>query len=522
MKKNILILSSIFLLSKVVISQECQMFGPVLMSNGQQSFAPPVQNCPESYTLEFEDDFNGSGLDFSKWDIPYQGAAGTGSIYWWANSGTTPSISYSNNIEVSNGTLKLIAKRESPAIVGTYVTSWNPLTTDTRSFNYSSAQITSKKEYGYGIFEIRCRVDINAPIGNFFDDLHHTWGLWPTFWTFGGNPWREIDIMDNGGNIFDWKYSVHYLDDPNNQQCPFSDEANFLNWHTLRCVYTPMKIDWYLDGTHFRTVYAYYNYDFGADPISCTSQPYYSLWGELLAFPHGKMNIITSMQLNPGTPPIPLTAFPASLEIDYIKYWKRNYTTTCNGSDIVVGPPSPLNQYITRLDLNASNSITTLGAVDLTPTNTHDDKHWQAEDHITLNQGFSFNTSNGGTFMAELNPCASHRPNNQSDDDYSNSSLNNNSITSRDMPKSNNTPLLNENIFDVFPNPAQSVISISLNELSNDIKTISIYTSLGDVVFSKEYSDKVIDINVSQYPRGIYTVKVVQRNCVFMRKIVLM
>ncbi|MEO0075699.1 MAG: glycoside hydrolase family 16 protein [candidate division WOR-3 bacterium] len=192
------------LITKIVSGQICDGQQVVLTQDGQCDYNP--------WVTVFEDNFDGNTLDLSKWTLPYQGVlrdfSHSKEKQWYANTGNTPSVPITNNIEVSNGTLKLIARRESPPIVGTYVSDYstNPWTYTTTNFDYSSAEIDSKYKFGYGMYEIRCKI----PKGK---------GFWPAFWMYGENANgvnNEIDVFefwDNSTN--DHNMTVHY----NGQMC---------------------------------------------------------------------------------------------------------------------------------------------------------------------------------------------------------------------------------------------------------------------------------------------------------------
>jgi len=114
-----------------------------------ETFSPTEEfQCNDNaWILVFEDDFNGNLLDESKW------TAKTGFIrnFNHEKEWYTP-----ENIEISNGILKLITRKENPPISGTY---WNGASTVSSTFDYSSAEIDSKNDYKfqYGKFEIKCK-----------------------------------------------------------------------------------------------------------------------------------------------------------------------------------------------------------------------------------------------------------------------------------------------------------------------------------------------------------------------------
>jgi hypothetical protein len=65
----------------------------------------------------------------------------------------------------------------------------------------------------------------------------------------------------------------------------------------------------------------------------------------------------------------------------------------------------------------------------------------------------------------------------------------------------------NENKLFVFPNPAQTQITLLLNEL-NGQADIKLYNSLGQLIFNETYTEKAIPINIQALSEGIYYVYV--------------
>ena len=312
MKKFVIL--SLYLISVYgSIAQNCQTSAVSLDS---------ISGCSGGeYRLVFEDNFDGNSLDMDKWDIPWQGEMNDydheRSNCWLANHGSTPNLPYTNNIEVSDGTLKLIAKRENPPIAGTIITdmSTTPWTTRTDYYDYSSAWIQTKQQYFYGKYEIRCRL----PEGR---------GFWPAFWVYGGKKWNEIDFFEIHDKRMD-TYTCNVLHDFDNtpgqpDQCPYSDNnaADFTDWHTFTCFFEVDRIVFQLDGVTQRTVFRYTNQS--GDALLCGDNSSDSAYLELEAFPAESMNIIMNLSVQSGRKaPNRRTRFPASYEIDYIRYWTR-------------------------------------------------------------------------------------------------------------------------------------------------------------------------------------------------------
>lgn len=205
MKNISKIIIVVFLAVKVTFGQQaCDGINVYLTEAGQCNYDP--------WITVFEDHFEGNALDKSRWVLPNQGVIRnfdhSKEKQWYANTGHSPSLPIENNVQINNGILHLISNRESTPIIGTYVVDWNtnPWTYATESFSYTSGEIDSKYKFGYGWYEIRCKI----PTGK---------GFWPAFWIYGENSSgvnNEIDIFefwDNNTN--NQNMSVHY----NGQMC---------------------------------------------------------------------------------------------------------------------------------------------------------------------------------------------------------------------------------------------------------------------------------------------------------------
>ncbi|TFG74594.1 MAG: glycoside hydrolase family 16 protein [Flavobacteriales bacterium] len=129
-------------------------------------FAADYWNSAE---LVWQDDFDGDALSAEKWSFE-TGADGWGNNEW-------QDYVANDNVEVSNGTLKIIAKK-----VGS----------GQKTGDYTSARLNSKKTFMYGRMEIRAKIP---------DDRGK--GVWPALWMLGNDiqstGWPacgEIDIME--------------------------------------------------------------------------------------------------------------------------------------------------------------------------------------------------------------------------------------------------------------------------------------------------------------------------------------
>lgn len=93
---------------------------------------------------------------------------------------------------------------------------------------------------------------------------------------------------------------------------------------------------------------------------------------------------------------------------------------------------------------------------------------------------------------------------------------------------SNNTAeneIENDKYFEIFPNPNNGKFSIILNsEKNNQSKEISIYSSLGEIVYKKSLLDQSYPLNISlenKFTDGIYLIEIVFNNSIFRKKLIL-
>lgn len=144
------------------------LFTPLLITTCKESGAtdPELEEG-----LLWSDEFDGDRLNWDNW-TPELGANG------WGNNELQNYTANQTNIEVSDGTLKIIARKVGEGQdVG----------------DYTSARLLSNKVFTYGRMEIRAKIP----------DLKGN-GLWPAIWMLGdairdGGGWPdsgEIDIME--------------------------------------------------------------------------------------------------------------------------------------------------------------------------------------------------------------------------------------------------------------------------------------------------------------------------------------
>lgn len=193
-----------------------------------------AQAPSSDYLLVFSDDFEDS----------------LHSKNWWKDNCTKhgegkceESMFYMpENVTVSDGLLKLTARQEEQTCNG-------------QTKAYTSGQLMTATQYGYGYFEAR----VKLPEGR---------GFWPAFWLQATNQnafnnYEEIDIFENCGcNCDEIKFGTFYETDNNgiaSDNCihdqldyPVEDICN--NFHTIGVAWRADSIIYYLDGMpKFRT-----------------------------------------------------------------------------------------------------------------------------------------------------------------------------------------------------------------------------------------------------------------------------
>ena len=222
---------------------------------------------PGSWKLIFQDEFDGSELDGSKWITAFP---------WGRTSTTTPRMIYRpENVLVSGGTARLVAKKEA-----------------FNGYPYTSGIITTSGKFTlqYGFIEMRARV----PGGK---------GLWPAFWTLPPNgKWPpEIDIMEILGHRTETVHLHYHFSRRGDFGTQHTGPDFTEDWHTFAVSWQPDSITWYVDGVEQNRL---------ANPAIIAAEPMY---------------LVANLQVGgswPGNPDA-TTPFPATYEIDYIRAWQE-------------------------------------------------------------------------------------------------------------------------------------------------------------------------------------------------------
>lgn len=238
----------------------------------------------DNYELVWSDEFNGNYLDTNTWNYEI----GTGSWGWGNNE---QQYYTDRNIKVSNGTMKITAKRE-----------------DYGGMKYTSSRITTKnkKNFKYGKIEARIKMPKFK-------------GVWPAFWMLGANQdsvgWPkcgEIDIMEaiNDENLV--YGTLHWFNDPGNNNADSGSSvavADRTEYHVYGVEWTADKLRWYVDGKVYRTM------DVSNDSFSEVRKEYFVIFNMAIGGQWPGYNIDE-------------TAFPSTMEVDWVRAYKKVEETT--------------------------------------------------------------------------------------------------------------------------------------------------------------------------------------------------
>jgi beta-glucanase (GH16 family) len=235
------------------------------------SAAPGEPPSRPGWKLTFDDEFDGTALDLSKW---------TPADPWGRERNRELQAYVTNAFAVKDGLLHVRAEKQPAFYSG-------------KDRAYTSGMMTTLGKFSqeYGRFEIRCRV----PKGK---------GMWPAFWLLP-DPRRwppEIDVLEILGHQPDKVYMTHHF--RNAQGRHGSHGGSWVGpdfsagFHDFAVEWSPARIVWYVDGVE----------RFHSDD----------------SVPKGKMYMLVNLAVGgdwPGAPDAK-TEFPAALDVDYVRVYE--------------------------------------------------------------------------------------------------------------------------------------------------------------------------------------------------------
>lgn len=351
---------------------------------------PYTQCSSDKWVLYFEDNFNEKQLNLSNWE-PQTGVV--------RDIDFTGQKAYHkpDNAVTEDGLLKIISKKET--LIDQEYTVWLPDgTEDPRidNFDYSTAEICTKQKFLYGIFEARIKI----PKGK---------GFFPAFWLYSSHPWNEIDIFEfktpfnalgnyepeNLSKIHKMNVLHDFDNDGKKSECQseYTGSDFSTTFHTFTLIWEKDKIEWYVDGQLKRR--DTYLMQLSGANTGCylAAGPYY----KRLVYPNKPMSIIlnTAIQNNQSLPDAS-TVFPNQMEVEYVRYYKRN-PNPCQDINITNISQLPLSDQEfnglvgNNVNINCSYIVPSGYQLDIIAGNS-----------ITLGPGFS--TEENTLFCARIEP----------------------------------------------------------------------------------------------------------------------
>ena len=278
----------------------------------------------QNWQLVWEDNFEGNSLDLNKWVHDY----GTGSQYNLSGWGNNELQYYqSQNTSLTNGIATIKVMEEPNGIID----SWGALS------YFSSSKITTK-----GLFDFRFG-KVEARIKTIDGE-----GFWPAFWMLPtGGSWNcdgEIDIMEQWGN--------NYLTNSTTGAahigtCPYSQSTHFYqnfstyissgsyadDFHVYSLVWQEDTITWLVDDTEL----------FSINPSSYWSIPTQHNW----PFNSNEWYLMLNLAIKQSGPNLN-SIFPNQIEIDYVRVYQKNITSTQNTNNYYDSQiyPNPTSDYL--------------------------------------------------------------------------------------------------------------------------------------------------------------------------------
>jgi beta-glucanase (GH16 family) len=258
-----------------------------LGATSRRAPAVPVPIAPAAepgWNLVFDDEFNGTGVDTSKWDI--QNTA------WFDGSQTCYNPS---SVSVANGVLALAASRETITCGDGQV----------RPFKSGMLRSDGKFTFTYGRVEVRAKLPVTA-------------GLWTAIWmlpqsnVYGGWPNSgELDINETiGQEPQTLNATIHYGGGTTKtgKWWVLPGGGLISDWHTYAVEWRPGDIRWFVDDVLFFET-TWWPAPGGASPVAPFDQNFY---------------ILLDLAVGGSWPGLPTAPGPylGEMDIDYVRVYQ--------------------------------------------------------------------------------------------------------------------------------------------------------------------------------------------------------
>ncbi len=279
---------------------------PDVTDHDDITIGTPENAAITGMTLVWQDEFNGTTLDTSKWNYEQGYYISNDPNSWgWGNAELAHYTDSSQNVFVQDGKLNIRALNEPKSFPQ------DP----NRYAQYSSGKINTKDNFAfqYGRVDIRAKL----PTGN---------GIWPALWMLPEDSiygaWAasgEIDIMEAKGRLpGTTSGAVHFGGQwPVNRYIAgeyyFPQGQTFANdFHVYSVIWEKDSFKWYVDGKFFFKVSKDQWYSVAApnNPDAPFDQPFYLI-----------MNLAVGGHFDGGLAPDP-DDIPATMQVDYVRVYK--------------------------------------------------------------------------------------------------------------------------------------------------------------------------------------------------------
>lgn len=291
------------------------MSGSMLAQDSLLVLTNTLTGAGEKWRLTFEDNFEGNSLDLTKWKliegIPRDPQLKNQIHYFLPE-----------NVEVGEGICKLWSKKTPLQKRAFSIWEVDKMVDYSGEFEYTSGEFHSKEVFGYGRYEIRCKI----PSGK---------GFWPAFWMYGEPKGRnnELDVFEywNAKGAFG-QYrpelntrEVHMTTHFNRRMSGESKKGPdaSADFHTYTLVWDPCRIEWYLDGELYRVLWRYKGMNKRKNNCAEWEAKKKKLKEQVFPQDEGLAIIVDLAIQSKDNAPDAETLFPQAMEIDYIRFWKK-------------------------------------------------------------------------------------------------------------------------------------------------------------------------------------------------------
>jgi beta-glucanase (GH16 family) len=221
---------------------------------------------PGSWQLVFDDEFDGFGLDTTRWSTGWMGAGITSAV------NTLEPVCYDPaQVAVANGNLFLSVVQKEESCGGV-----------TQPYAAGAVTTDGKASFLFGAFEARV----------YLPSAHQGVANWPSWWA-DGHHWPEdgeMDIAEGlGGRVC---YHLRYTTTYSAGGCP---DGDFTGWHTYAADWEPGSVSYYYDGVKVGTIT-----NSGITPAPQFLILDYSVYRDST-----------------------LTAAPLTMRVDYVRVWQH-------------------------------------------------------------------------------------------------------------------------------------------------------------------------------------------------------